>query len=71
MNDNWYDELATYLKSRGHSEEEITKIVARVQQHDVATMHDSVMESIADGSFDLAEVIKEALAELDAEEETK
>jgi hypothetical protein len=58
-----YDELSEYLRGLGHTEAEIKKILVRVQQYEVETLHDSVMDSIGNGTFDLAALIKEALGE--------
>jgi hypothetical protein len=58
-----YKELTEYLRSEGHTEAEIEKILARVRKYEFETLHDSVMDSIGGGTFDLAALIKEALAE--------
>jgi hypothetical protein len=58
-----YEELIAYLRNEGHSEVDIDKIMVRVRQYEFETQHDSVMDSIGAGSFDLAAIIKEALAE--------
>jgi hypothetical protein len=58
-----YAELIEYLQKEGHTEAEIDKILVRVQKYEFETQHDSVMDSIGAGTFDLAAIIKEALAE--------
>ena len=58
-----YDELTEYLRGLGHTEAEIEKILVRVRQYEFETLHDSVMDSIGNGTFDLAALIKEALGE--------
>ncbi len=58
-----YEELIAYLRNEGHSEADIDKIMVRVRQYEFETRHDSVMDSIGAGTFDLAAIIKEALAE--------
>ena len=58
-----YEELIAYLRNEGHSEVDIDKIMVRVRQYEFETQHDSVMDSIGAGTFDLAAIIKEALAE--------
>jgi hypothetical protein len=58
-----YEELIAYLRNEGHSEVEIDKIMVRVRQYEFETQHDSVMDSIGAGTFDLATIIKEALGE--------
>jgi hypothetical protein len=60
-----YAELIAYLRNEGHTEVEIDKIMARVRKYELETQHDSVMDSIGAGTFDLAAIIKEALAEAD------
>jgi hypothetical protein len=64
MNENGeYQELIAYLRSEGHTDGEIEKILVRVRKYEFETLHDSVMDSIGGGTFDLAALIKEALAE--------
>ena len=60
---NQYDELTEYLRGLGQTDAEIEKILARVRQYEVETQHDSIMDSIGNGTFDLAALIKEALGE--------
>jgi hypothetical protein len=55
--------LVDWLKQKGHSEEEIEKILARLKKYDRETNVDSVMDSIAHGSFDLQSIIDEALGD--------
>jgi hypothetical protein len=62
-----YDELTEYLRGLGQTEVEIEKILARVRQYEFETQHDSIMDSIGNGTFDLAALIKDALAESDAD----
>lgn len=63
--DNWQTELAGLLAEKGHTPEEIQKIVARVQKYDSELRLDSVMDSIAGGRFDLSAMIAEALKDPD------
>ena len=58
-----YDELTEYLRGEGHSDAEIGSILARVRQYEVETQHDSIMDSIGNGTLDIAALIKEALGE--------
>lgn len=58
-----YDELTEYLRGLGQTDAEIQKIIARVRQYEVETQHDSIMDSIGNGTLDLAALIKEALGE--------
>lgn len=60
-----YAELTDYLRGLGQTEAEITKILARVRQYEVETQRDSIMDSIGNGTLDLAALIKEALGESD------
>ena len=53
--------LIKLLKERGHTDEEIKLILARVRQYDERTLHDSVMDSIGAGRMNLDALIKEAL----------
>jgi len=60
-----YPELVEYLRSEGHTDAEIDKILARVRKYEVETQQDSIMDSIGNGTLDLAALIKEALGESD------
>jgi hypothetical protein len=60
---NQYGELTDYLRGEGHTDAEIDKILARVRQYDVETRQDSIMDSIGNGTLDIAALIKEALGE--------
>lgn len=61
--DDDYLQLADFLRERGHSEEELVKIIARVKDYEQETQTDSVMESIGAGNLDLVSIINEALNE--------
>jgi hypothetical protein len=54
-------QLVEYLKQRGHSDEEVAKILARIAEYDKDTVRQSVFDSIDQGQFDLDAIIKEAL----------
>jgi hypothetical protein len=58
-----FPELIDYLRGLGQTDAEIEKIMARVRQYEFETQHDSIMDSIGNGSFDIAKLIKEALRE--------
>lgn len=58
-----YQELTDYLRGEGHLAIEIDAILARVRQYEVEMQHDSIMDSIGNGTLDLAALIKEALGE--------
>ena len=62
-NEHEYAELTEYLRGKGHTDAEIEAILVRVRQYEVETQHDSIMDSIGNGTFDLAALIKEALGE--------
>jgi hypothetical protein len=61
-----YEELKEYLRGEGQSEFQIEKIIDRVRKYEVETQHDSIMDSIGNGTLDLAALIKEALGESDS-----
>jgi hypothetical protein len=56
-------ELVAWLTERGHSPEEITKILAKVEEYDAETVSGSIFDSIDRGDFDIAGIIKEALSD--------
>ena len=53
--------LVEWLKERGHTDEEIEKVLAKVREYDDKTQHDSIMDSIGAGRLTLDEIVKEAL----------
>lgn len=61
MSDHQHAQLITWLEDRGHSTEEIERILAKVEDYDARTVHESVFDSIQSGAFDLGSLIKEAL----------
>ena len=54
-------ELINWLQERGHSPEEVAKILAKVAQYDARTVNESIFDSISSGDFDIAGLIEEAL----------
>ena len=58
-----YTQLTGLLRSKGHSEVEIARILERVRQYDKEMEVDSVMDSIAAGRMNLMAIIEEALKE--------
>ncbi len=58
-----YKVLVEWLTERGHSEDEIQKILARVRDYDEKTQHDSVMDSIGSGRMSLDALVKDALGQ--------
>jgi len=63
---DYHAQLVEMLRSQGYSEEEVEKVLAHIRRYERETQTDSVMDSIAKGSFDLASIIKEALGKSDA-----
>ena len=57
------DQVVAMLQDRGHDAAEIEKILKRLRELDNETLHDSVMDSISRGTFDLSVIIEEALRE--------
>jgi hypothetical protein len=53
--------LIDWLSRKGHSPEEIEKILAQLQKYDREMNVDSVMDSIGQGTFNLQKIIDEAL----------
>lgn len=53
--------IIDFLKQRGHSDEEVQKVLKRLEQYDDATMRQSVFDSIAGGGFDIDQIIDDAL----------
>jgi hypothetical protein len=60
-----YAEVVAYLKAHGHSQEEIDQILQRVRQYEERIGLDLVMQSIAEGRFDLSALIDEAMKKTD------
>ena len=58
-----HEELTAWLTERGHSPDEIAKILAKVAQYDAQTIQESIFDSIDSGDFDLSALIKEALSD--------
>jgi hypothetical protein len=58
---DWQADLTEMLVEKGHSENEIHKIIQRVKEYESELQIDSVMDSIDAGRFDLSAIIKEAL----------
>ncbi len=56
-------ELVAWLTERGHSPEEVAKILAKVDEYDAETVNESIFDSIDRGDFDIAALIKDALGE--------
>lgn len=63
MSETRHAQLVSWLQDQGHTEAEITKILAKLDQYDEKTIRESVFDSIDSGQFDLTALIKEALEE--------
>lgn len=55
--------LVSWLEEQGYSDDEIEKIMAKVDEYDARTRHESLFDAIDRGEIDLAAIVKEALAE--------
>jgi hypothetical protein len=64
-NDPRHTELIAWLSDRGHSPEEVAKILAKVDEYDSDTVSGSIFDSIGRGDFDIAAIIDEALGQAD------
>ena len=58
-----HDELVEWLRSQGHSDVAIRRILAKVAEYDSQTAHESLFDSIDNGSFDIASIIDDALSD--------
>ena len=56
-----YADLVAWLKESGYTEPDIALIIGQVEQYEQRMGLDSVMDSLADGNFDLNAIIEEAL----------
>lgn len=65
-----HQELIEWLRSQGHNDQQIELILAKVEDYDNQTMHESIFDSIDNGAFDIAALIDEALEEESASDET-
>ena len=59
--DDTEQSLIEWLTQRGHTPDDIEKILKRLRQYDREMNVDSVMDSIGKGSFDLQSIIDEVL----------
>ena len=53
--------LVEWLQERGHTPDEIKKILAHVRRYEQKMQHDSVMDSIGAGRLSLDKIVAEAL----------
>jgi hypothetical protein len=55
--------IRDFLTQRGHSSDEIEKILVQLAQYENATLRKSVFDSIDAGGFDIDRIIKETLGD--------
>lgn len=55
------DLMIEHLTEMGHSWTEIEKILAKLAEHDKRSIHESVFDSIERGTFNLSEIIAQAI----------
>lgn len=60
---NQRPEIEKWLTERGHSSDEIEKILARLDRWDAEAKRDSVFDAMETGELDMDALIKEALGE--------
>lgn len=58
-----HQQIVGWLREQGHTSDEIEKVMAKLEEYDRQMVHESIFDSIERGSFDLSEIIKEALGE--------
>ncbi len=62
-NDPRHKELLEWLKSQGHNDEQIARIMAKVAEYDSRTTRESLFDSIDSGRFDIQSLIDDALTD--------
>ena len=62
----WQTDLKEMLAEKGHTDQEIQKIMSRVKDYEGQMQLESIMASIDAGSFDLSAIIAEALKSPDS-----
>ena len=63
--DSEKDNIRQWLAERGHTSEEIEKIMTRLDEYDARMVRQAIFDSIGSGGLDIEAVIKEALDEPD------
>ena len=56
-------QLVDWLREQGHGDEQIDRILAKVNEYDAQTVHESIFDSIDAGTIDLGAIVQEALDE--------
>jgi len=58
-----HTEIRQWLAERGHSREEVERIMRQLENYDAQAVRDSIFDSIDTGQFNIEQVIREALGE--------
>ncbi len=61
MADSEYSELIEQLKSQGHDQATIERVLEKLRKYDEDTIRQSVFDSIEGGTFDLDAIIQQAI----------
>lgn len=61
MASNLQVEIVKFLQERGHTTEEIDKIMARLADYDEKMVRDSLFASFSSGSFNIESIIQDSL----------
>ena len=56
-----FDELDEYLYKQGYSRTEIRQIIGKLEDYEKTTVHDSIFDSLENGTFSLETIIREAI----------
>ncbi|MEM9367408.1 MAG: hypothetical protein AAGD07_15565 [Planctomycetota bacterium] len=65
------ESLRQTLSELGHSPEMVEVIMKKLEAYDREMLHASVFDSIENGSFDLDQIVKEAKAEVEAQQQSQ
>lgn len=65
MADIRHAQLIAWLEDQGQTEDEIAQVLAKLDDYDRRTVHESVFDSIDSGKLNLADIIKAALSTSD------
>ncbi len=55
------EEVVKWLEQRGHTQEEIDKIQAKLTAYDQKVVRDALFDATASGAFDINAIIQDAL----------
>ena len=56
--------LISWLEVEGHTREQIERILAKIDEYDARTQHESLFDAIDRGAIDLQAIIKEVVGEI-------